>query len=585
MGLTKVLVANRGEIAVRVLRAAADLSIPSVAIYAPSDIDSLAARMADEAFAVNGVGASPYLDIDQIMQIAARSGADAVHPGYGFLAESASFARAVMAAGLVWVGPPPEAIEALGDKVRARQIAHAVGAPLVPGSQGPVRSAEAALEWAKHHGLPVAIKAVHGGGGRGMRVARRLDEVAAQFEAATREANAAFGRSECFVERYLERPRHIEAQCLADRFGDVVVVSTRDCSVQRRHQKLVEEAPAPNLAPDQVSMVLTASKAILAEVGYVGAGTVEFLLGADGTLSFLEVNTRLQVEHPVTEQVTTIDLVTEMFRLAAGEPLGYQDPTPVGHAIEFRINAEDASRGFAPSPGRISAWEPPCGPGVRVDEGYRVDAVVPPEFDSLIAKLIVTGSDRTQAINRARRALAEFHIAGVATLLDFHRTLLDDPAFASSDGGFSIYTDWVDEVFVPRSAPPVASLAAPTTPDRDLERERVVVEVAGRRVEVLLPTARAPQRRPAARPRQTFHQVAVDGRTDEVRAVMSGTVLDVTVRQGQTVNAGAELLVLEAMKMEQPVLAPQAGIVADLRVSPGQPVNAGELLCRITGDQ
>ncbi len=430
--MRKVLVANRGEIAVRVIRAAADAGLPSVAVYADPDRDSLFVSLADEAYALGGsTPAETYLDVDKILDAAQRSGADAIHPGYGFLAENASFAAAVQGAGLTWIGPPPSAIEALGDKVQARHIAHRVGAPLVPGTPDPVADAAAVTAFAQEHGLPIAIKAAFGGGGRGLKVAREMAEIPELFESATREAVTAFGRGECFVERYLDKPRHVETQCLADTHGNVVVVSTRDCSLQRRHQKLVEEAPAPFLSADQVDRLYASSKAILREAGYVGAGTCEFLVGQDGTISFLEVNTRLQVEHPVSEEVTGLDLVREMFRIAEGEALGYDDPPIRGHSIEFRINAEDAGRNFMPAPGTLSAWRPPSGPGVRVDEGYLGGMTVPGTFDSLVAKVIVTGADRPQALARSRRALKELVVEGMPTVVPFHRAVLEDPAFTA----------------------------------------------------------------------------------------------------------------------------------------------------------
>ena len=446
--LKKVLIANRGEIAVRVVRACKDAGIGSVAVYADPDRDALFVRLADEAHALGGATpAETYLSIEKIIKIAADTGADSVHPGYGFLAENSAFAQAVLDAGLIWIGPPPAAIDALGDKVQARHIAQKVGAPLVAGTADPVENADEVVAFAKEHGLPIAIKAAFGGGGRGLKVARNLDEVADLYDSAVREAVTAFGRGECFVERYLDKPRHVETQCLADQHGNVVVVSTRDCSLQRRHQKLVEEAPAPFLTDDQVSELYASSKAILKEAQYVGAGTCEFLVGQDGTISFLEVNTRLQVEHPVTEEVTGIDLVREMFRVAAGEELGYDDPTITGHSIEFRINAEDGGRNFMPGPGTLTAWNPPSGPGVRVDGGYQTGETVPGSFDSLIAKLIVSGRDRTQALERSRRALSEFVVDGMPTVIPFHAAVVDDPAFVGDGSTFGVYTSWIETEF------------------------------------------------------------------------------------------------------------------------------------------
>ncbi|MGO1971852.1 MAG: acetyl/propionyl/methylcrotonyl-CoA carboxylase subunit alpha [Propionibacteriaceae bacterium] len=586
MAISKVLVANRGEIAVRVVRAAADAGLASVAVYADADRDALFVRLADEAYALDGDSpADTYLDRAKLLAVAARSGADAIHPGYGFLAENADFARAVVGAGLTWIGPPAEAIEALGDKVRARQIAQQVGAPLVPGTADPVAGADEVIAFAEQYGLPIAIKAAFGGGGRGLRVARRMDEVADQFESATREAVAAFGRGECFVERYLDRPRHVETQCLADAHGNVVVVSTRDCSLQRRHQKLVEEAPAPFLSVEQVAELSAASKAILATAGYVGAGTCEFLVARDGTISFLEVNTRLQVEHPVSEEVTGLDLVAEMFRIAAGEALGYDDPAVRGHSIEFRINAEDPGRNFLPAPGTLTRWQPPTGPGVRVDEGYREGMTVPAAFDSLVAKIIITGSTREQALARARRALAELSVEGMPTVAPFHRAVLDDPAFTAADGHFTVHTRWIETEFageIPPYADPVADAPEPA------ERTSVVVEVNGKRFDVVVPAGlgagSAPDtgRARAQRPRRSSagSQNAPTG--DALTSPMQGTISHVAVADGDTVAAGDVVVVLEAMKMEQPLTAHRDGVITGLSATVGATVSSGEPLCTIT---
>ena len=550
MPITKVLVANRGEIAVRVIRAARDAGLGSVAAYADQDADALFVRLADEAHALDGQSpADTYLDAAKLLAIASRSGADAVHPGYGFLAENAGFAQAVIDAGLTWIGPPPSAIEALGDKVRARRLAQRVGAPLVPGSLDPLASAEEAVGFATEYGLPIAIKAAFGGGGRGLRIARTLAEVPDAFESATREAVAAFGRGECFVERYLDRPRHVETQCLADSHGKVVVISTRDCSLQRRHQKLVEEAPAPFLAPEQTQRLGEASRAILREAGYVGAGTCEFLVGPDGSLAFLEVNTRLQVEHPVSEEVTGIDLVREMFRIADGEALGYDDPVVRGHSIEFRINAEDAGRGFLPAPGRLTAWQPPTGPGVRVDAGYEAGMTVPAAFDSLVAKIIVTGATRRQAIERARRALAETVLEGMPSVLPFHQAVLHEPAFVADEGGFGVHTGWIEAGFATPIPPYVAVVRAPAGPAQ--------VVAPGRTTALKAP--------------------------EELTAPMPGTVLAVPVAEGDLVSEGDVVVVLEAMKMEQPITAHRSGAITRLRATPGEFVTSGQTLCEITG--
>ncbi|HWJ08058.1 MAG TPA: biotin carboxylase N-terminal domain-containing protein, partial [Nocardioides sp.] len=501
MSLKKVLVANRGEIAVRVIRAAKDAGIGSVAVYAEPDANALFVRLADEAYSLNGsTPADSYLVIDKIIEVAKRSGADSVHPGYGFLAENAEFAQAVLDAGLIWIGPSPAAIDGLGDKAKAKQIALAAGAPLAPGLKDPVKDADEIVAFAQEHGLPVAIKAVFGGGGRGLKVARTLEEIPELFESATREAIGAFGRGECLVEKFLDKPRHVETQCLADSHGNVVVVSTRDCSLQRRHQKLVEEAPAPFLSDDQMERLYESSKAILKEAGYVGAGTCEFLVAADGTVSFLEVNTRLQVEHCVSEEVTGIDLVREMFRIAAGEELGYGDPEVRGHSIEFRINAEDGGRNFMPAPGTLTRWHAPAGPGVRLDGGYDQGETVPGSFDSLVAKLIVTGRDRTQALERSRRALAEFVVEGMPTVIPFHRAVVSDPAYVgasnpSGEGSFDVYTTWIETEFDNQIEPYAGDGEESAEP---AERQSITVEVGGRRMEVVPPAGFAASAAPAA---------------------------------------------------------------------------------------
>jgi acetyl-CoA/propionyl-CoA carboxylase biotin carboxyl carrier protein len=582
MPITKVLVANRGEIAVRVIRAARDAGLRSVAVYADPDADSLFVKLADEAFALNGLSpADTYLDIAKILGLAARSGADAIHPGYGFLAENAGFAQAVIDAGLIWIGPPPAAIEALGDKVQARHIAAKVGAPLVPGTSDPVANAAEVVAFATEYGLPVAIKAAYGGGGRGLKVARNLAEIPELFESATREAVTAFGRGECFVERYLDRPRHVETQCLADAHGNVVVVSTRDCSLQRRHQKLVEEAPAPFLTEDQRTQLYQASKAILIEAGYVGAGTCEFLVGQDGTISFLEVNTRLQVEHPVSEEVSGLDLVQEMFRIADGEELGYGDPELRGHSIEFRINAEDPGRSFMPAPGTLTAWHPPSGPGVRVDEGYLTGMAVPGSFDSLVAKIIVTGADRAQAIGRARRALAETTLDGMPSVLPFHQAVLTDPAFVAADGHFGVHTRWIETEFVSTIEPYVGTIGA-TEP---AENSTYVVEVNGRRLEVRLPSSLAAPvaKQVAKRPtrRSTGGARAKAPSSNELSAPMQGTIVKVAVVNGDEVSEGDLVVVLEAMKMEQPITAHRSGVVANLAAVVGESVTSGQALLEI----
>lgn len=579
--LKKVLIANRGEIAVRVVRAAKDSGIGSVAVYAEADRDALFVRLADEAYSLEGTTpADSYLDIDKILAVAERSGADSVHPGYGFLAENAQFAQAVIDAGLIWIGPPPSAIEALGDKAKAKQIALSAGAPLAPGLKDPVENADEVVAFAQEHGLPVAIKAVFGGGGRGLKVAKTIEEIPELYESAVREAVSAFGRGECLVEKFLDKPRHVETQCLADSHGNVVVVSTRDCSLQRRHQKLVEEAPAPFLTDDQIERLYSSSKAILTEAGYVGAGTCEFLVARDGTISFLEVNTRLQVEHPVSEEVTGIDLVREMFRIAAGEELGYTDPEIRGHSIEFRINAEDGGRGFLPAPGTLLEWDPPSGPGVRVDTGYVKGETIPGAFDSLVAKLIVTGASREQAIERSRRALAEFTVDGMPTVIPFHQSVLDDPAYNAANGSFDVYTTWIETDYDNQLEPYAGATADVDEPE---ERERVTVEVAGQRVEVVLPAglgAGAAVSSGGKKPKRKAGKAAGAAASgDSLVSPMQGTVVKIAVEEGQEVAEGDQIVVIEAMKMEQPINAHKAGIVTGLDVEIGATVGAGAVVC------
>jgi len=583
--ISKLLIANRGEIAVRIIRAARDAGITSVAVYADQDRDAPHARLADEAYALRGTtSAETYLVIDKILAVARRSGADAIHPGYGFLAENSDFARAVIDAGIIWIGPSPEAIDALGDKVTARHVAETVGAPLAPGTLNPVSGPDEVVAFAEQYGLPVAIKAAYGGGGRGLKVARTMEEIPELFESATREAVAAFGRGECFVEKYLDKPRHLETQCLADAYGNVVVVSTRDCSLQRRHQKLVEEAPAPFLSPEQVAELYRSSKAILKHVGYVGAGTCEFLLASDGTIAFLEVNTRLQVEHPVSEQVTGVDLVREQFRLAEGEAIGYDDPIVAGHSIEFRINGEDPGRNFFPAPGPVTAFRAPGGPGVRIDSGVRAGDVVSGAFDSLLAKIIITGATRQEALARARRALADFEIAGLPTVIPFHRDVLTQPAFTAEDGVFGVYTRWIETEYVNTIEP--WSGEASELPENP-ERRAVVVEVNDKRIEVSLPerllvgaglhggagrtmTGHAPKRR--------AHGTVDTASGKSVSSPMQATIVKFAVEEGQKVVKGDLLVVLEAMKMEQPIQASRDGVVRNLSGEPGQTISAGTKL-------
>lgn len=588
--ITKVLIANRGEIAVRVARACADAGIASVAVYADSDREALHVRLADEAFALGGIrAAETYLDMSKLLDVARRSGADAVHPGYGFLSENAQFAQAVTDAGLVWIGPPPAAIEALGDKVSARHIAQRAGAPLVPGTADPVASADEVRAFAEEHGLPIAIKAAFGGGGRGLKVARTHEEIGELFDSAVREATAAFGRGECFVERYLDKPRHVETQCLADQHGNVVVVSTRDCSLQRRHQKLVEEAPAPFLTPEQEKALYSSSEAILREAGYVGAGTCEFLVGVDGTISFLEVNTRLQVEHPVTEEVTGIDLVREQLRIAAGETLGYTQTQVRGHSIEFRLNGEDPAAGFLPAPGKITRLRFPSGPGVRVDTGVSEGDTVSGNFDSMIAKLIVTGADRRQAVERARRALRELEVEGIPTVVPFHRAVLEDEAFVpEGDAPFRVHTRWIETEFTDTLATLVKAPAPEADPaEEESPAERVVVEVGGRRLEVVLPAGlgvaagRARTANAARRPARRSGPRAAGASGTTLASPMQGTIVKVAVQEGAQVAEGDLVVVLEAMKMEQPLVAHRSGTVRSLTAAPGSGVTAGAVICEI----
>ncbi|MFD4034274.1 acetyl/propionyl/methylcrotonyl-CoA carboxylase subunit alpha [Streptomyces sp. NPDC058637] len=582
--MRKVLIANRGEIAVRVARACQDAGIASVAVYADPDRDALHVRAADEAFALGGdTPAASYLDMAKVLQAAKDSGADAIHPGYGFLSENAEFAQAVLDAGLTWIGPPPQAIRDLGDKVAARHIAQRAGAPLVAGTPDPVSGSAEVVDFAEKNGLPIAIKAAFGGGGRGLKVARTLEEIPELYDSAVREAVAAFGRGECFVERYLDRPRHVETQCLADTHGNVVVVSTRDCSLQRRHQKLVEEAPAPFLSEAQNAELYAASKAILKEAGYVGAGTVEFLVGTDGTISFLEVNTRLQVEHPVTEEVTGIDLVREMFRIADGEELGYGDPAVRGHSFEFRINGEDPGRGFLPAPGTVTTFAPPTGPGVRLDAGVESGSVIGPAWDSLLAKLIVTGATREQALQRAARALGEFDVEGMATAIPFHRAVVVDPAFTADP--FRVHTRWIETEFVNEIKP----FTVPTDVDADEEtgRETVVVEVGGKRLEVSLPSslgmslARTGLAAGAKPKRRAAKKAGSAASGDTLASPMQGTIVKIAVEEGQEVKEGDLVVVLEAMKMEQPLNAHRSGTVKGLTAEVGTSVSSGALICEI----
>ena len=583
--VSKILIANRGEIAVRVIRAARDEGLQTVAVYADPDRDAQHVKLADEAYALGGAtAAQSYLVMDKLIEIAIRSGADAVHPGYGFLSENAQFAQKCIDAGLTWIGPSPESITQLGDKVAARHIAQKVGAPLVPGTKDPVKSADEVIAFADEHGLPIAVKAAFGGGGRGIKVARDRESIVEMYESAVREATAAFGRGECFIERFLDSPRHVETQCLADAHGNVVVVSTRDCSLQRRNQKLVEEAPAPYLSAEQNERLYEASRAILREAGYQGAGTCEFLVGTDGTISFLEVNTRLQVEHPVSEEISGLDLVREQFRIARGEKIEEKDPVLRGHSFEFRINGEDAGRSFMPAPGTIEKMTVPTGPGVRWDSGFVAGDVIGGNFDSMLAKLIVTGADRKQALQRARRALAELTIEGMPTVIPFHRVVLDDSAFAPAEGGeFKVHTRWIETEF--NNTIPMYSGAPGSVDSDEDERTTVVVEVNGKRMEVSLPDlggATKPAAKPASKTRKSRSaRGAAKGGGDELTSPMQGTIVKVAASDGDTVAEGDLILVLEAMKMEQPITAHKAGKVSGLSAKAGDTVTSGAVLATI----
>lgn len=584
--VSKILIANRGEIAVRVIRAARDEGLQTVAVYADPDRDSQHVKLADEAYALGGAtAAQSYLVMDKLIEIARRSGADAVHPGYGFLSENAQFAQKCIDAGLTWIGPSPESITQLGDKVAARHIAQKVGAPLVPGTKDPVKSADEVIAFADEHGLPIAVKAAFGGGGRGIKVARDRESIVEMYESAVREATAAFGRGECFIERFLDSPRHVETQCLADAHGNVVVVSTRDCSLQRRNQKLVEEAPAPYLSDEQNERLYEASRAILREAGYQGAGTCEFLVGTDGTISFLEVNTRLQVEHPVSEEISGLDLVREQFRIARGEKIEEKDPVLRGHSFEFRINGEDAGRSFMPAPGTIEKLTVPTGPGVRWDSGFVAGDVIGGNFDSMLAKLIVTGADREQALQRARRALAELTIEGMPTVIPFHRVVLDDPAFAPAEGGeFKVHTRWIETEF--NNTIPMYSGAPGNVNSDEDERTTMVVEVNGKRLEVSLPDLSGGTKhtaKPAASKTRKSRSArgAAKGGGDELTSPMQGTIVKVAASDGDTVAEGDLILVLEAMKMEQPITAHKAGKVSGLSAKAGDTVTSGAVLATI----
>lgn len=586
--INKVLVANRGEIAVRVIRGARDAGIPSVAVYADPDTDAPFVSLADEAIALHGsTGAETYLNIEKLLAAAEATGANAIHPGYGFLSENADFAQAVIDAGYIWIGPPPEAIRKLGDKVTARHIAERANAPMAAGTKNPVKDADEVIAFAEKYGCPIAIKAAFGGGGRGMKVAHSIDEIPELFDSATREATAAFGRGECFVEQYLDRARHVEAQILADQHGNVIVVGTRDCTLQRRFQKLVEEAPAPFLTHEQEEKIHTSARAICRESGYYGAGTVEYMVQGD-TISFLEVNTRLQVEHPVTEETTNLDLVLRQFDIAEGKELDItEDPKPVGHAFEFRINGEDPGRNFLPAPGTVTRYQEPSGPGVRVDSGVREGDIVGGEFDSMLAKLIVWGENRDNALARARRALAEYHIEGLATTVDFHRHIVSNPDFVGDGNSFDVFTKWIETEW---KNPFDAAEEDPDAVQMEhLPNQIVVVEVDGKRMEVSLPAdfvvrGSRPAKVRKPRPRAFSSNSGSSASGDTIIAPMQGTVVKVAVEEGQVVEEGDLVIVLEAMKMENPVVAHQAGTITNLSVEPGTPVTPGTAMCKILQD-
>ncbi|WP_032020022.1 biotin carboxylase N-terminal domain-containing protein [Acinetobacter baumannii] len=553
MNTEKLLIANRGEIAVRIIHACRDMGIASVALYADDDINSMHVELADEAWGLAGATASEtYLNIPAIIEVAKKSKATMVHPGYGFLSERAEFAQAVIDAGLKWVGPSPSAIEKLGDKIEARKIAASVGAPLVQGTQDPLNNAEEALEFAKQYGLPIAIKAAFGGGGRGLKVAWKLEEVKELYESAVREAKAAFGRGECFVEQYLDKPRHVEAQVIADQHGNIVVLGTRDCSLQRRNQKLVEEAPAPFISDEIYQQILSSAKNICQAANYVGAGTVEYLLSRDGKLSFLEVNTRLQVEHPVTEETSKVDLVVEQIRVAQGEVLSIKEtPKAQGHAIEFRINAEDPARGFIPAFGVLSLFEAPFGHGVRVDTGVRTGSLVSSHFDSLMAKLIVSGPTREVAIARAKRALKQFKIEGVASVLDFHRAVLNEPGFTDE---FNVHTRWIENDFKQDSLKPTKR----GIPNHQQPMLLSYIEIDGKLHRLGLPAGMFAQG-PATAVQAQIAEPEVSA--EHLLAPINGVISAWKVENGEQVTEGQVVAIMEAMKMEVQVLAHRSGVI------------------------